>query len=198
MVDTAVLARKRGLKNVWVTCGYINPEPLRELCKVLDGANVDLKGFTKAFYRKYSFAKLDPVLQTLKILKEEGVWFEITNLVIPGANDDPGDIRKMCKWIRRELGEKVPVHFSRFFPQYKLTHLSPTPLETLRMAYKIAREEGLKYVYTGNCRGIEGENTYCGECGKLLIKRNVYYISEMALKKGKCPHCGEAIPGVWE
>lgn len=198
MLDTAKLAKEAGLKNVWVTCGYINPEPLREFCKVLHGANVDLKGFTDEFYLRYCHAKLGPVLQTLKILKEEGVWFEITNLLVPGANDNPEEIRSMCQWIRKELGVEVPLHFSRFFPQYKLTQLSPTPKETLLMAYDIAREEGLKFVYTGNYRGLRGENTYCPKCGETLIGRNVYIIWKMEVRGERCPACGEPIPGVWE
>jgi pyruvate formate lyase activating enzyme len=138
------------------------------------------------------------VLRTLKILKEEGVWTEITNLIIPGYNDDEETIIKMCLWIRQNLGPDTPLHFSRFFPMYKMLHLPPTPVKTLEKARKIALECGLKYVYIGNVPGHPAENTYCPKCGKVVINRSGYSILEVNLNKGKCKFCGEKIAGRWE
>jgi len=196
MYDTGVLAHKAGLKNVWITCGYINEKPLRKLCEVIDAANVDLKG-TEGFYREYTKSSREPVLRTLKILREEGVWVEITNLIIPGANDEPDSIRAMCRWIVENLGPDVPLHFSRFHPNYKLTDRPPTPVETLHMARKIALEEGLKFVYIGNVPGDDGEDTYCPSTGEKVIDRLGFWIMDYKLTPdGKCPN-GEQIPGVW-
>lgn len=197
MLDTAKLAREKGLKNIWVTSGYINPAPLRELCKYLDAANVDLKGFSDEFYVEYVSGRLAPVLETLKILKEEGVWFEITNLVIPGVNDDPALVRKMCEWIRDNLGTDYPLHFSRFFPKYKLLTKPATPVKTLENLKNIAEETGIKFVYLGNIPGRPSENTYCPGCGKLLIERRGYVVRQNNISDGKCEFCGEPIPGVW-
>jgi len=194
MLDIAKLAKEEGLKTVMVTCGYINEKPLRELVKYMDAANIDLKGFSDEFYSTYTTGSLQPVLNTLQIAKEEGMFFEITNLVIPQANDDPILIRAMCKWIKENIGDEYPLHFSRFFPQYKLTNRPPTPVKTLEMAYDIAVEEGLKYVYIGNVGNI-GEDTYCPNCGKLLIDRSGYSLEEINIKNGKCKFCGEEIFG---
>ena len=197
MLDIAKLAKKEGLKTVLVTCGYINEKPLRELAKYIDAANIDLKGFSEEFYSTYTTGSLQPVLNTIQIAKEEGMFFEITNLVIPQANDDPVLIRAMCKWIKENVGDEYPLHFSRFFPQYKLTNRPPTPVKTLEMAYDIAREEGLKYVYIGNVGNI-GEDTFCPNCGKLLIDRSGYSVEEINIKNGKCKFCGEEIFGEFE
>ena len=198
MLETAKLAKKEGIKNLWVTCGYLNPKPLRELCKYIDAANVDLKGFTEEFYQTYCKGSLAPVLRTLKTLHEQDVWFEITNLVIPGANDDPETVRKMCRWIVKELGPDYPLHFSRFFPKYKLLDRPPTPLSTLKLCAAIAREEGVRFVYVGNVGEERGlEHTVCPECGKVIVRRNVYIIDENYIKNGKCAHCGAKIPGIF-
>lgn len=194
MLDIAKLAKIEGLKTVLVTCGYINEKPLRELAKYIDAANIDLKGFSEEFYSTYTTGSLQPVLNTLQIAKEEDMFFEITNLVIPQANDDPIIIRAMCKWIKKNIGDEYPLHFSRFFPQYKLTNRPPTPVKTLEMAYDIARDEGLKYVYIGNVGDI-GEDTFCPNCGKLLIDRSGYSLEEINIKNGKCKFCGEEIFG---
>jgi len=199
MLDTAKQARKEGLKNLWITCGYLNLEPLRELCKYIDAANVDLKGFSEEFYRTYCNASLSPVLQTLKILREEKIWFEITNLVIPDANDDPEMVRNMCIWIVKELGPDYPLHFSRFYPQYRLTDRPPTPLSTLKKCAEIARDEGLHFVYIGNVPEAPGlENTFCPNCGKLLIRRRGFVIDENNVKDGKCPACAAPVPGMFQ
>jgi len=197
MLDTARLARKAGLKNLWITCGYINEEPLRELCKYLDAANVDLKGFTDEFYQKYCYGHLQPVLNTLKILKQERVWFEITNLVIPAVNDDVDTIRRMCQWIVKNLGPDVPVHFSRFHGDYKMRNTPGTPTRTLEQAAEIARKAGIHYVFVGNVRLPGREDTVCPKCGKVLVQRDAYVIRQNNIVNGKCRFCGNSIPGVW-
>lgn len=198
MLDIAKLAKAQGLKNTMHSCGYINPEPLKQLLKYMDAANVDLKGFSEEYYNKIGMmASLEPVLQTLKTIKQEGVWLEITNLLIPNFNDDPDKIRKMCLWIKDNLGEDVPLHFSRFTPNFKLMNLPPTPVEKLEEARKIALDVGLKYVYIGNVPGHEAENTYCPKCKKLLIKRIGYEIGEINITGGKCKFCGKEIAGKW-
>ena len=181
------------------TCGYINEEPLKELLKYMDAVNVDLKGFNEEFYRKMGMmAELSPVLETLKTIKSQGVWLEITNLVIPGQNDDPGEIRKMCVWIKDNLGDDVPLHFSRFMPSFKLQNLPPTPVKKLEEASQIAKEVGLKYVYIGNVPGHPQESTYCPNCKKVVIARLGYEILENNIKDGNCKFCNQKIPGVWK
>ena len=198
VMDTAPLARDRGIKNVLVTAGYINPAPQRELCRVVDAANVDLKGFTEVFYRDVCSGRLKPVLDALVLYKEEGVWLEMTNLVLPTLNDDLDEIRKMCRWISRNLGDDVPLHFSRFQPRYKLKNLPPTTVETLDQIRAMAMEEGLKYVYIGNVPGHESENTHCPQCGRVIIGRIGYTLTQVHLKDGHCQFCGREIPGIWE
>jgi len=198
MLDTAKLASEKGLKNVWVTQGYMNEKPLRELCKYLDAANVDIKYFSEKLYNEYSAAKLQPVLDCLKILKQEKVWFEITNLVIPTVNDDMGMIKQMSKWIVNELGPDYPLHFSRFHPMYKLTHLPATPIETLEKAREVAMDAGVKYVYIGNVPDSKAESTYCPNDNRVCIERKGYAITENNVdKNGFCLECGEKIEGVW-
>ncbi len=199
MLDTAKLARQKGLKNGMHSCGYINPEPLSELLKYMDAVNIDLKGFNPEFYKKMgSMADLAPVLETLKTVKKSGVWLEITNLIIPGQNDDPKEIRSMCQWIKDNLGNDVPIHFSRFAPSFMLQNLPPTPVEKIEEAYKIAKEVGLKYVYIGNVPGNEHENTYCPGCGALLIKRLGYFVWADGIDNGKCKKCGYDVEGIWK
>ncbi len=197
MLETARLAKQEGIRNIMHSCGYINEGPLRELIPYMDAANIDLKGFSDDYYRKLSEASLTPVLNTLRILKKEKVHLEITNLLLPGFNDDPELIRRMCLWIKDYLGADTPLHFSRFFPMYKLLNLNPTPVESLERARRIALECGLKYVYIGNLAGHPAENTYCPLCGKLLIERRGYFILQNHIRDGKCEYCGEKIEGVW-
>jgi pyruvate formate lyase activating enzyme len=198
MLDIAKLAKEENISLVMHSAGYINEEPLRQLTKYLKAANIDLKGFSDKYYASFCQGSLNEVLNTLKILKEEGVWLEITNLIIPGGNDSDEEIRKMCQWIVENLGKDTPIHFSRFFPMYKLTNLSPTPISTLIKAKKIAEESGLNFVYIGNVPEHFGEDTYCPNCHKLLIKRIGYRIIENHLKEGRCPFCKEPISGIWE
>lgn len=198
VLDTAKLAHKEGLANIMVTNGYINQKPVMKLYKHIDAVNIDLKGFTEELYKKYCGGKLQPVLDTIKTVHKMGVWTELTTLLIPGLNDTEKTVRDMCAWIKKELGVKVPLHFSRFFPYYKMTHVPPTPQESLKRAYDIAKEEGLKYVYIGNTR-IEGtEDTYCPKCGKKVIDRGMMLDAGATnMKAGKCGFCGAKIDGVF-
>ncbi|HPM42769.1 MAG TPA: AmmeMemoRadiSam system radical SAM enzyme, partial [Candidatus Omnitrophota bacterium] len=199
MLDISKLARAGGLLNGMHTCGYINPEPLKELLEYMDMANVDLKGFSREFYNKMGLlAELDPVLEAMKIIKEKGVWLEITNLIIPGQNDDPEMIRKMCVWIKDNLGDEVPLHFSRFMPSFKLQNLPPTPVAKLEEAYRIAKETGLKYVYIGNVPGHLYESTFCPNCAKLIVGRLGYTVTEIHIRGSLCGYCGYPIPGIWD
>ena len=199
VLDTAKLARKAGLKNIMVTNGYLNPKPVKELYKYIDAANVDLKGFTEEFYRDYCGGHLKPVLETIKAIHKMGVWVELTTLTIPTLNDDPKTIKAQCDWIKKELGTRVPLHFSRFFPHYKLANLYPTPPETLLNAYNIAKNAGLKYVYVGNIEMQNTEDTACPKCGKTLIQRSAYFtLSENKVKAGKCSFCKAKVDGVFE
>lgn len=196
VLDIAKIAKKKGVKNVIVSNGYINKEPLVEVSKYLDGANIDLKGFSEEFYRKICSGSLKVILESLKTLKSENVFLEITNLLISSLNDKPSETKDMCEWIVKNLGEDVPLHFSRFFPYYKLTNIQPTPQKTLEDAKKIAEKAGLKYVYIGNIFVEKGENTYCPKCGNLLVERYGFRVLQNNVKKGKC-ECGEKILGVW-
>ncbi|RJP28229.1 MAG: AmmeMemoRadiSam system radical SAM enzyme [Candidatus Omnitrophota bacterium] len=197
MLDTARLARQAGLKNVIHSAGFINEEPLRKLAKYLDAADIDLKAFNDDYYAKICGGSLEPVLNTLKVLKNENVHLEITTLILPGLNDNPDEIRAMCKWIKENLGADTPLHFSRFFPMYKLIALSPTPVSTLEKLRSIAMEEGLEYVYIGNVGGNAGENTYCPKCKKTVIGRKGYFIEQINVENGMCKFCKEKIAGVW-
>jgi len=199
MLDISKLARSKGLRNGMHTCGYINPEPLKEILVYMDAINVDLKGFNEDFYKKMgAFAQLQPVLETLKTIKDNGVWLEITNLIISGQNDSPEEIRRMCQWIKNNLGDEVPLHFSRFIPAFRLQNLPPTPVEKLEEAYTIAKDVGLKYVYIGNVPGSPREDTYCPNCTKLLVGRLGYLIYENNITRGKCKFCNYAIAGIWD
>ena len=197
MLDIAKLAKTKGLKTVVVSNGYIEEEPLKELLKYIDAYKVDLKAFNEKFYRKFTGGRLAPVLATLKTIKKSGVWLEIVNLLVPGENDSEEELRAMTRWIRSNLGDSVPLHFSRFFPQYKLQNLPPTPPETLIRARKIAMEEGLKYVYIGNIAYPEGETTWCPGSKEKAIVRQGYFVIANNLKEGACSD-GEKIPGIWK
>lgn len=198
MYDCAYLAKQNNIKNVLITSGYINPQPLKELCTVIDAANVDLKGFSDNVYRQVAAAKLAPVLESLKILKEKGVWLEVGYLVIPSFNDSNEELKTASNWIVKNLGPDVPLHFLRFFPMHKLTNLPPTPVTTLENACKIAKKSGLNYVYIGNVPGNFYENTYCPKCKKMLIERKGYFVSSINIKNGCCKFCNYKIAGVWK
>ena len=195
--DSAKIAASRGIKNVLVTAGYIHEEPLRYFLKYIDAANVDLKSFSESIYLKLNAGKLQPVLNTLKIMKEEGIWLEITNLIVPGWTDDFVMIREMCEWLYDNGFSDYPLHFSRFHPLHKLTQLPSTPQSTLEKAREIALDEGLKFVYIGNVPGTKASHTYCPSCKKLLIERLGYQITRNNIQNGRCKFCDEPIPGVW-
>jgi|TARA_B100001971_G_C18240646_1_gene570618 pyruvate formate lyase activating enzyme len=195
VLDTAKLARKKGIKNIIVSNGFINEEPLKGWCKYIDAANIDLKGSDR-FYRDITTAWLKPVQDTLKILKEKKVWLEITNLIIPTLNDKPKEIENMCKWIKDNLGIDVPLHLSAFHPCYKLNHLPKTSPKTLFKARSIAKKAGLTHVYIGNVHSDKENNTYCPKCNKLLIKREWFEVRQNKIVENKCS-CGKEIAGVW-
>jgi len=199
VLDTARLARKEGIYNLLITNGYINEEPFRELAPYIDAMNIDIKAFSDEFYMKIaSVPSGEPSRRTAVIAKKDyGIHVELTYLIIPTLNDKEEEIRAFARWVVENLGDDTPVHFSRFFPHYKLMHLPPTPIETMDMAYRVAREEGLKFVYIGNVPGHPGENTYCPNCGKPLIVRYGFEIAEYHITPdGRCEYCGERIPVV--
>ncbi len=195
-LETAMLAHERGLKNVFVTNGYMTEEALTELRPFMDGVNVDLKGFTAEFYKKYCGAKLGPVKDTLIRMKEMGIFMEVTTLVIPGLNDSEAELSALARFIADELGTGTPWHISRFHPAYRLMNIEPTPLKTLAMARKSGIKAGLRYIYTGNVPGNEGEDTLCHNCGKTLINRRHFSVAGNIIENGCCPVCGTHIEGV--
>jgi len=198
-LDVAAACKERGLRTVAVTAGYINPEPRAELFSFIDAANIDLKAFDDEFYRRIAGGRLDTVLDTLRYLRHDtGVWFEITNLVIPGHNDQDDDIRRMSDWIVEELGPDVPLHFSAFHPSYKMRDVPPTPRATLRRARRIAKQAGIHHVYTGNVQDREGDTTYCADCGTALIARDWYEVLSWNLDDGSCRKCGARCAGEFE
>jgi len=199
-MDVADACHAVGVKTVAVTAGYMHAEPRREFYAKIDAANVDLKAFTEDFYFKLTGAHLQPVLDTLAYLKHEtNVWLEITTLLIPGSNDSNEEIDAACRWIARELGPDVPLHFSAFHPDWKMTDVPPTPPETLERARKIALGHGLHYVYTGNVHDTEGGSTYCPHCGEAVIVRDWYRILNYRITpEGACRECGGAIAGRYE
>ena len=198
MVDTAKLARQKGLKNVMVSAGYIQKAPLQELCNFIDAANIDLKSFSNELYQSLNGATLKPVLQTLNTLKNSDIWLEITNLVIPGYTDDKKMIKQMCQWLVDNGFENVPLHFSRFSPTYQLQDAVTTPVSILDQVYEIAKQAGINYVYIGNVPGHDAQHTYCHHCASKLIDRAGYFINENHIVDGKCEFCNTVIPGVWQ
>jgi pyruvate formate lyase activating enzyme len=195
--DTARLARARGLKNLLISNGYVNEKPLRDLCKYLDAANINLKSFSEETYEKLNGGALQPVLNTLKTMKEEGVWLEITNLVVPGWTDKPEMTKQMCEWLVKNGFSDNPLHFLRFFPLYKLTSLPYTPQPVLERAREIAMKAGMKYVYIGNVPGTDYENTYCPGCKKAVVERRGFTILANNIRNSTCKFCGTKIAGVW-
>ena len=185
------------MRILWHSNGGMKPAPLKELLKYTDAVTIDLKGFTREFYRDVSSAELEPVLTTLTIIKEQGKWLEIVNLLLPTLNDNPQDIEKMCLWIKENLGKDNPLHFSRFFPNYRLTTLPPTPIETLERAHKTAKEVGLEYVTIGNVPGHKYNSTFCPHCHKRIVHRTHFAVLSDHVVEGKCRFCGHKIPGIW-
>lgn len=198
VIDISKAAKKHGLKTVMVSNGYITREAFHDIYDHIDAANIDLKAFTENFYGRITLTHLQPVLDTLRWLKNETtVWFELTNLLIPTLNDDPKEIGKLSEWILQHLGPDVPLHFTAFHPDFKLQDKPPTPPETLHQARHIACEAGLHYVYEGNIFS-DGAHTHCPDCGMLLIRRSWHNVLENNLKTGACPRCRSVIPGVWQ
>ena len=197
MFDTARLAKENGIHNILISNGYINRKPLLELCQFLDAANINIKSLSDTIYRKLNGGRLKPVLDTFKTLHEQGVHFEMTNLVVPGYTDNENMIMEICQWIISNLGPNYPLHFLRFFPKYKLDRLPSTPLSTLIKFRKIAMSEGIRYAYVGNVSYPEGNNTYCHKCKKLLIERTGYFIPTYNMDGNRCQYCQTIIPGQW-
>ncbi len=187
-----------GIKCIMISNGYINEKPMKELCKYLGAVKIDLKAFSDTFYSDICGGELEPVLKTLKLLKSQGIWFEIVVLIIPALNDSITEIKSMATWIKNNIGSDVPLHFSRFHPIYKMKNLPSTPVKTLERARDTALKAGLHYVYIGNVPGHAGENTYCPGCKKLLIQRVGFEIIKNSLKNGKCPACSYKIAGIWK
>jgi pyruvate formate lyase activating enzyme len=197
-IDIARVAREAGLKNVFVTAGYVTAEARPEVFRHIDAANVDLKGFSEDFYRHVTLSHLEPVQETLRWLKREtDVWVEITTLLIPGHNDSSDEIEAECDWVLRELGPDVPIHFTAFHPDFKMLDTPPTPAATLRRARKIALRAGLRYCYVGNVHDRDGQTTFCPGCGGALIRRDWHAILSYRLADARCPDCGTEIPGVF-
>lgn len=204
-IDTARACHELGIKTVAVTSGYITETARAAFYEPMDAANIDLKGFTDEFYRTYCHGRLQPVLDTLRwLVHESQTWVEITNLVIPQANDSPEDIRRMCEWIAQELSVDVPLHFSAFHPDFNLTDRGPTPAGTLRMAYDLARKAGLRYVYMGNVYDPDRQHTYCPGCNRVVIQRHGYSLAAFEIRGGRCLHCQtliagrfDDVPGMW-
>jgi len=196
-LDTARIAKKNGLKNILVSNGYYSEELLKEIIKVIDAINIDLKSMNPKFYKRIVGAQLQPVLENIEYLKKHGIWLELTTLIIPGENDSREELSSIAEWISN-LDPGIPWHISRFFPYYKMMDKQPTPPDKLIEAYNIGKENGLKYVYLGNYPS-DKENTYCPNCGTLLIKRQFYHttIVDLDIEKGECKKCGEKISGVW-
>jgi pyruvate formate lyase activating enzyme len=196
--DTCKVARENKVKNILVTCGSLEERSLRDLAQYLDAAHIDLKGFDEDTYRKLNSGKLAPILNTLKTLKSMGVWFEIIKLIVPTYTDQPETIRKMCGWIVQHLGPDQPLHFSRFSPLHKLTYLPPTPVDILVQAKAIAQATGLRYVYIGNVPGLpEAGTTFCPNCKKAVVERDIFAVTALRLQGGKCQFCQTSIAGVW-
>jgi pyruvate formate lyase activating enzyme len=196
--DVADQGNAAGLKSLMVSNGYIQEKALRELLPRLHAVKIDLKGFTEDFYRDVCDGTLQPVLRTLEILKETGVWFEIVVLVIPTLNDDASQMQAMCGWIARALGPDVPVHFTRFHPAYRLMDIPSTPVATLERIHGYAQDAGLRFAYIGNVPGHPAESTYCPGCGETLVRRVAYTIIEKKIRDGRCPKCAREIPGRWK
>jgi pyruvate formate lyase activating enzyme len=197
LYDISAIAKQMGLMTSIVSNGYINREPLLKLLTVLDAVKIDLKGFSNKFYEEVCSATLKPILESLIAVKEENVWLEIVNLIIPTLNDDLEMIDEMCQWIKENLGVDMPLHFTRFFPNHKLTHLSPTPISTLESAYEIAKVNGLRYVYIGNVPGHIHNSTFCPSCNRRVIHRTNFDVLEMNITNGKCNFCGFPLQGRW-
>jgi pyruvate formate lyase activating enzyme len=197
LTDIARAARPAGIRSALVSCGFMNEAPLTEICGLLDAIKIDLKGFDESFYREVCQAELKPVLRSIRQVAASKVHLELVNLVVPTLNDSEPMLKALADWVMGELGPDVPVHFTRFHPDYQLRHLPPTPVATLERARQIAMERGLHFVYVGNVPGHPGNHTYCPSCGRIAIERSSFFVSELHMKEGRCDTCGGKIAGVW-
>jgi pyruvate formate lyase activating enzyme len=197
LLDVAAAARPRGVRSVLVSCGFMNEAPLTEMCDALAAIKIDLKGFSEDFYHQVSGAALAPVLRSIKQIRKRGVHLEIVNLVIPTLNDAEPLLTGLADWLMSELGPEVPIHFTRFHPDYKLLNLPPTPVATLERARDIAMAKGIQYVYVGNVPGHPGNDTYCPQCRQVVIRRTGFFVVENRIANGRCRNCQHKIAGVW-
>jgi pyruvate formate lyase activating enzyme len=197
LIDIASLAKKQKLRSVMVSCGYMNSAPLKEMCSILDAIKIDLKGYSETFYRNVCSAELRPVLDSIRQISKSSVHLELVNLVVPTLNDSDTMLSGLVHWIMGEIGPDVPIHFTRFHPDYQLLNLPPTPVATLERFRNYAMSQGIRYAYIGNVPNHPGNHTYCPQCGKAVIRRNSIFIEQMNLERGKCKFCGSALAGVW-
>jgi pyruvate formate lyase activating enzyme len=197
LLDIAAEGRKRGLRSVMISCGFMNEAPLADMCRALDAIKIDLKGFSESFYRDVSSAALAPVLRSIGQIAKSGTHLEIVNLVVPTLNDSEKMMDELASWVLREAGPDVPIHFTRFHPDYQLLNLPPTPEKTLERAREIAMDRGLRYAYVGNVPGHPGNHTYCPGCRKIVIRRQNFFVDELHVKDGRCEYCRTPIAGVW-
>jgi pyruvate formate lyase activating enzyme len=197
LLDIAAEGRKKGLRSVLISCGFMNEAPLGEMCRVLEAIKIDLKGFSDEFYRTVCSAELKPVLRSIRQVAASGVHLEIVNLVVPTLNDSERGFQEMTRWVAGELGPDVPIHFTRFHPEYQMLNLPPTPVSTLERAREIAMTGGMRYAYVGNVPGHPGNHTYCPKCRKPVIQRSDFLVLAMHVKNGACEYCGQRIAGVW-
>lgn len=197
LLDIAAAARARGIRSVLISCGFMNPEPLEDMCRALAAIKVDLKGFDRGFYRDVCRAELDPVLKTIRTVARRGVHLEIVNLVVPTLNDSEAMLKGLIRWVLDEVGPDVPVHFTRFHPDYRMLNLPPTPVATLERAYDLAKSAGVRYPYVGNVPGHPGNHTFCPACGSAVIRRSGFFVTDVQMEKGCCRNCRTPIAGVW-
>ncbi|MGD0869208.1 MAG: AmmeMemoRadiSam system radical SAM enzyme [Bryobacteraceae bacterium] len=197
VLDSAEAGRAAGVKSVVISGGYIQEEPLKQLCGRVDAIKIDLKGFSEKYYKEVVNGELKPVLNALVTIRKLGTWNEVVYLVVPTLNDSDAEFRGLARWIKAELGRDVPLHFSRFHPEYLLKNLPPTPLPTLERAKAICDAEGLNYVYIGNVPGHPAENTWCPKCRRIVVERAGFTVRALHLDGGKCHFCQQAIPGIW-
>jgi pyruvate formate lyase activating enzyme len=197
LADIASLAKKQKLRCVMISCGFMNAEPLTELCRLLDAIKIDLKGFSRDFYRNVCSAELRPVLNSIRQIARSGIHLELVNLVVPSLNDSEKMMSELIDWILGEIGPEIPIHFTRFHPDYQLLNLPATPVSTLERARDAAMKKGIQYAYVGNVPDHPGNNTYCPKCGKAVIKRSSIFLTELNVENGRCKFCGKTIAGVW-
>lgn len=197
LLDIAQAAKPRGIRSVLISCGFMNPAPLADLCQALDAIKIDLKGFDRNFYRNVCGAELEPVLRTIRTIARSGVHLEIVNLVVPTLNDSDAMLKDLIQWLVNEAGPDVPIHFTRFHPDYKMRNLPPTPVGTLEKAYDLAKTAGIRYPFVGNVPGHPGNHTYCPNCGKIVIRRSGFFVTEIHIEQGRCAFCRVPIAGVW-